>query len=224
MKPLQRCLFFALAACLLAAACRLPQEARVASVPRVLRVLATNDIGQWRFSINGGAQSTVSRARLKDRIAEIALQYGDLVVCENALWLESNAAKDAIRWLEGVCKSNGSAFYACSAIDVGDDVFSVPVYHWVAPSSSPNKMDSAAFFFEGVPLGRGNDGYTNMLNKLERSCPPKVFVLGSAIDFKHYEGPPEPRPYMSRQAELTRVLEKCGSKQLFLTELSALPP
>ena len=93
----------------------------------------------------------------KDRIVELALRYGDLILYENAFRLQSSEATDTFRWLLGVCKSNTVAFYVCSSDDIKKgDIFSIPVYHWVAPYSSPNEMDGAKFLLGGQAIGTRN--------------------------------------------------------------------
>ena len=224
MKLPSPCLLYLSAACLFSAACRLPHQGPSHSGPRVVRVLATNNTAIYRLSINGGPQDAISHAELHDRFTALALGYGDLVLCEKAVGLQSNEATDSFRWLLGLCSSNRVSFYVCSSDDVKErDIFSIPVYHWVAPYSTPTEMDGAAFFLEGSPLGKGTNGFRNMLSELEHSCPRQVFILGSAIR-PTYEGPPDPSPYISLKAELNKVLQKCGTQRLILDEESSMPP
>jgi hypothetical protein len=224
MRLFSRCLLIVSAGCLFTGGCHLPQERYDRSTPSVIRVLPKKDGGKWGLSINGGPQRVISSADLKRRIVAIALGYGDLVLCEKDPKFQSSQAGDSFRWLLGLCNSNKVAFYVCSSEDVkNSDIFSIPVYHWVAPYSSPTRMDASIFFFEGSPMGQGTIGFRNMLAKLEHSCPTQVFILGSAIP-SNYEGPPLPSPYLSLQAELDKVLEGCGTQQLLLDDMSSMPP
>jgi hypothetical protein len=63
-----------------------------------------------------------------------------------------------------------------------------------------------------------------MLTRLERTCPRKVFILGSATDWDNDALGPLPSPYEGQQQSLDGVLAKCGTEQVLLQELPFLPP
>ena len=156
---------------------------------RVLRVFTTDDKNKWQISINAKHRATASCGGGPLEIRRLALRHGDIILCQNGLDLKPGEALETATWVYNYSLSNQVALYVLPNEDIEEGIFSVPVYHWVAPFTNPRSLQAAKFFHEGELLGTGYLGYNNMLLQLKQSRLKIVFILGSAYSADSGLGP-----------------------------------
>jgi len=164
---------------ILATGCQTGGQARV-----VRLMLNTNSIS-WRLSVNGATNDTVIVGNdLTNVLTGLRLRHGDLILLGSLPNRQSGPVADTWTWLGRYCDSNRVAVYFYGVYDstAAAEMFSVPVYHSVAPFDYPLKLESGSFFREGDFLGTGSAGFKKMLDEISRSRSKKIFVLGSLYD------------------------------------------
>jgi hypothetical protein len=97
-------------------------------------------------------------------------------------------------------------------------MFSVPAYHWTAPFENPFDLANASFFREGKILGRGTNGFEEVLRQIARDHPKQVFILGSLYDTDR-SFPPNASPYGKQRDQLYSVLKTAGTDFIQLDPL-----
>lgn len=117
-----------------------------------------------------------------------------------------------IDWMSQSDASNQVALYYYSASSAGD-IFSTPVYHWVAPFDNPRTLTHASFYYEGKALGMGTQGYQSLMTHIENAHLQRVYILGSAYDPDKAFGANE-TPYENEESLLSTVLERSGTRVL----------
>jgi hypothetical protein len=195
--------------------CKSPPRARV------VRLLPNADETEWRFSVNGnGTADLVALDNLTNRVARLSLQHGDLVLFGKMPQFNSSQTGKTRDWLARYFEASRVAMFVYPPSASGD-VFSVPVYHWVAPFDDPRSIAKASFFREGKFLGAGSNGYTNMVREIEQARVPRVFVLGSLYDINRGFGPFE-SPYERQENLLDHALKNSGTELIRPSELPGL--
>ena len=184
---------------------------------RVVRLNLDSDSVCWQYSVNGNEISNISNASLTNQIARLNLRHGDIIIFGMAPTRSSELAAITMDWLSSYCDTNqvASYFYQSSQ---KDEIFSVPIYHWVAPFENPRTLKRASFYYEGEFLGKRNRGYQNMLQRIELTRPQKIFVLGSLYDLNSGFGPNE-APYEGQDEMLKNVFNKSRTQLLLLDPL-----
>jgi hypothetical protein len=197
------------------AGCKSPPRARV------VRLVPNADETEWRFSVNGNVRpDLVTLGDLTNRVARLELQHGDLVLFGKVPQFDSSQTAKTRAWLAGYFETRRVAMFVYPPSASGD-VFSVPVYHWLAPFDDPRSIESASFFREGKFLGAGINGYTNLVQEIRQTRVPCVFVLGSLYDINRSFGPFE-SPYERQESLLDNALKESGTKLILPSELLGL--
>jgi hypothetical protein len=60
------------------------------------------------------------------------------------------------------------------------DIFSSTVFHWTAPAEKPRPLKDAAFYSNGIPLGKGSAGFCAMLDAVWRK--PHRLLLAPRVE------------------------------------------
>lgn len=188
---------------------------------RVVRLQLVNGSGDWLCSINGGSKVSASSSNLVDRLSRLGLHHGDIVLFGTLPVHAGDPALAAWQWLSRCCDSNHVAAYAYEATTGNDTIFSIPVYHWLAPFNNPRGLAHASFFYEGHFLGYSTNGYQNFASRLRENGSRRVFVLGSLYDFDRGFGPNEV-PYEKSQDLLEKTLKATGVEPVYLHPLPGL--
>jgi hypothetical protein len=172
----------------------------------------------WQFSVNGKREVVVPCAHFTNLLSRLQLRHGDVVLWERPSSFESSRADDCIQWLLRYCGSNKVAVYVHPKPPVPGGIFSMPVYHWVAPYSNPLDLTNAAFFIDGRCLGAGMDGFLQLLKLVEHTRSRQIFIIGSLYDWDLGLGALE-APYEKQQHLLDRTLTKSGTELLLPSQL-----
>jgi hypothetical protein len=191
--------------------CQAPQRVRVVRLN-----LDANAIC-WQYSVNGNRITYASNSSLTNQIYRLNLTHGDLILFGMLPTRDAGPVAVTLKWLSQYCNANQVASYYYSASS-RDGIFSVPVYHWVAPFENPRTLNHAAFYYEGEFLGYRVDGYQNMLRRIELTHPRKIFLLGSLYDLNSNLGPNE-APYENEGELLKQVVDKSHTQLLLLEPL-----
>jgi len=179
---------------------------------RVVRLNLEPHSSRWDYSVNGGTKVWVSSESLTNMLIHLHLHQGDLVLF-GMVPIRSIGPTNTWNWLASSCISNHVAVY--HYIDSGEaDIFSIPVYHWSAPFDNPRTLADASFFKEGEFLGRRKAGFENMMNLINLTSPPQIFILGSAYDLNTSYGPGE-APYEDDELLLESVAKTNHIEILF---------
>jgi len=183
MKPLVSSIVAAVTLAIAATGCQsLPK-------PQVVRLLPNVDQSEWRFSVNAISEgNSVTLYNLTNRLARLHLKHGDVVLFGKLPHFNSRQAEKTGDWLAGYFDSTKVAMFVYTD-SATEDIFSVPIYHWVAPFENPRNIKKASFYHEGKFLGVGIGGYQNMVREIQRRRVPRVFVLGSLYDINRGFGP-----------------------------------
>ena len=188
---------------------------------RVVRLLPNTNQSVWRLSVNGLAETnSLTLDKLTNRLARLHLQHGDVVLFGKLPQFDSSQPGKSGDWLARYFDSSKVAMFVYPD-STSRDVFSVPIYHWVAPFENPRNLGKASFFREGKFLGAGMAGYENMVREIERTRVPGVFVLGSLYDINRGFGPFE-SPYENQEQLLNDALTKSDTQLLRPSQLPGL--
>lgn len=180
---------------------------------RVIRLMLNENTNTWRMSVNNtGTGSNVNNDTLTNKLAQLHLQQGDIILLGSIFNKEPGPMTETWKWLGNYTSSNKVAVYLYGVISnsLAKELFAIPVYHWSAPFSDPRDLSAASFFYEGKYLGSDNDGYQAMLNMLSRNRDRKVFILGSMYD-RDSSLPHMPTPYEDQHDKLDNVLKAVGT-------------
>jgi hypothetical protein len=152
--------------------CQTPPQARV------VRLKLDSDSIHWQYSVNGNTKAIVPNASLPNQLSRLRLHHGDLILFGTVPFQSPGPASTVWDWLSNYCVSNRVAAYQYLG-SPKRDIFSVPVYHWVAPFNNPRTLTHASFFYEGEFLGYRMDGYQIMLRRIEQKRPHKYLFLAA---------------------------------------------
>lgn len=178
---------------------------------RIVRLMPNDTQTKWRFDINCGAnRGVVAFGDLTNKLVGLRLHHGDVVLIVNS---PGEPNRSLLYYLD----SNKVATYLYSSRKI-PDIFSVPIYHWVAPFDDPRNLDEATFFREGTFLGTSMLGYTNMIHEIQNTRTGYIFILGSLYDVNRGFGPFE-SPYYSHEKLLEDALKNCGTEQLLSPQI-----
>jgi hypothetical protein len=130
---------------------------------------------------------------------------------------DSGPAVVTLKWLSQYCDTNEVASYYYTT-SLSNSIFSVPVYHWVAPFDNPRTLNHAAFYYEGKFLGYRVDGFQNMLHRIQLTHPRQIFLLGSLYNLNSDFGPNE-APYENEEDMLGRVIKDNRTQLIHLEPL-----
>ena len=216
MKPLALFCYPLVLIALCGAGCQTEPKARV------VRIMLKRSSTDWRVSVNGTNNvSVISKNSLTNVLTRLRLRQGDAILLGTRPSREPSPMLETWDWLARYCASNHVAIYLYGVDNspAAAHLFSIPVYHWVAPFEFPLNLSMATFFFEGEFLGRGQQGFDRMLNQISRTRLKKVFIIGSLYDINQ-SLPPNPTPYERQRDQLHSVLKQAGSK---IIELDQLP-
>jgi hypothetical protein len=181
---------------------------------RVVRLATQEDGRHWRLSVNANRTAVVvSNADLKNRLAHLRLQHNDVILWETPEQIESSKPVDTGVWLARYCGSRMVALYVVRRRAGEGSIFSVPIYHWVAPLSNPLELTNSVFFFEGSLLGPGSDGFRHLLRRVEETRPSRIYILGSLYDPYRAPGPWD-GPFELQDPLLRSTLRKSGTELL----------
>lgn len=186
--------------------------------PRVVRVMQNTNSINWRLSVNGTENHAVIAGKdLTNVLARLHLRHGDLILLGSPPNRKSGPVADTWTWLARYCDSRRVAVYFYGVYDpaAAAEMFSIPVYHSVAPFDYPLKLESGSFFREGDFLGTGSAGFKHMLDEISRSHPKKIFVLGSLYDMNR-SLPPRASPWCHRLSRLNDVSEAAGTQLILI--------
>ena len=151
--------------------------------PRVVRIMLNSELINWRFSVNGtGRIEVVSNSSLTNKLTNLHLRLGDLIVLGTLPNRTQKPLAGTWEWTARYCGSNNVAVYFFNSKESESALFVAPVYHWVAPFNNPRDLANTSFFHEGIFLGVGTDGYSKMLQEIERTRPREFFLLGGLYD------------------------------------------
>jgi len=192
---------------------------RTQLAPRVVRLELNSGPTPWRFSVNGssGFKRSCSDFALIQQLNDLHLSQGDVILLGVPRARKAAFNKGPLDWVSSACRSNRVAVYLLVEPVPGVDMFSVRVYHWMAPYDNPFDLAEARFFCEGRPLGRDTAGFDAMLHQIAHNRPKQAFILGSRFDAG--QGfPPDPAPYERQRERLAEVLRAAG------TDLISLAP
>lgn len=203
-KALSIC--FTNATALLCVGCQAPQH------NRVVRIEASSPPINWSYSVNGHARTTLSYTNLTNQLAQLHLAHGDLILLGHPGAQDTSAMSGFIDWMSQSDASNQAALYYYSASSAGD-IFSTPVYHWVAPFNNPRALLQSSFYYEGKALGTGMQGYQNLMTLIVNKHSPQVYILGSSYDPDKGFGANE-TPYENEDALLSSVLKRSTTRVL----------
>jgi hypothetical protein len=181
---------------------QMPSETRI-----VRLMLSSTNSFYWRIRVNQDKETVVSSDNITTRLEALKLHHGDLIILGSRPNSEFGSLAETWRSVSRSFHSNNVAIYryGAYATNVGASIFSIPVYHWVAPYDDPLSMESSSFYFEGHFLGRSTNGFNSMLVDLHVSHPQKVFILGSLYDTSR-SFPPLPCPFERERERLEAVL------------------
>jgi hypothetical protein len=196
---------------ILLTACQTHPEARI------VRLKLDAGSSCWLYSVNGGGKAGISSSDLTNRLSRIHLHHGDLILFGTMPICTNGPALFALDWLSRICDSNGVAAYNYNASGL-EDIFSIPVYHWVAPFNNPRGFAKASFFYEGDFLGYSTNGYQSMLSRIAHAHPPRILILGSRYNSDSSFGPNE-APYEEAEPVLNKVLADSGTEVMYLHAL-----
>jgi len=186
--------------------------------PRVVRLALNLDGSTWRLAVDASGQgNALSSSRLTNELTRLRLRWGDALLLDSPPSPQRHPAKEAEKWLFGYCQSNRVAVNLIHGY-VGVDMFSVLAYHWTAPYQNPFDLANAAFFREGKLLGRGTNGFAQMLHQITRQRPRQVFILGSLYDMDG-SFPPGSSPYENERDQLYDALRASGTDFIMLDPL-----
>ena len=191
---------------------------QIGGQPRVVRLMHNTNSISWRLSVNGAANHAVIAGNdLTNVLAHLRLRHGDLIVLGSLPNRKSGPVADTWSWLAQYCDSNRVAVYFYGVYDptAAAEMFSIPVYHSVAPFDYPLKLESGSFFREGNFLGTGSAGFKKMLDEISRSHPKKIFVLGSLYDINR-SLPPRASPWRHQLDRLNTVSEAAGTQLILI--------
>ena len=180
---------------------------------RIVRLKIAHEPSCWEYSLNGSNRVVVSSESLTNEIFRLHLHHGDIVLFGMIPLRSLDPAMDW-NWFADYCNSNQVALYHYTDPGTGD-IFSIPVYHWVAPFNFPRTLARASFFRESQYLGRKMTGYKNMVKSIGRTCPPRMLILGSAYNLDTNYGPGE-EPYEDEENALDVVLNKNHIAPIYL--------
>jgi hypothetical protein len=184
---------------------------------RVIRLKLDSDSIHWQYSVNGHRKTSISGESLTNQLSRLHLQHGDMILFGMVPIRSAGSTSTTWDWLSHYCDSNQIATYDYNGSPKGD-IFSEPVYHWVAPFNNPRTLVHASFFYEGEFLGYKTNGYQNMLCSIERMHPHQIFILGSLYDLNTNFGPYE-APYENEERFLKDIVNKNGIELLLLNPL-----
>jgi len=186
---------------------------------RVLRLISQPDGGHWELSVNNRShESGLSNSDLTNRVTRLGLRHGDVILLEKPKSGRPASTVDAGEWLRCYCASNEVAFYVHPAPPLSGSIFSVPIYHWVSPFSTPRNLEETSFFYEGTFFGRGQPGFRKLLQHVGRNPGHEIFILGSLYDWRLALGPLE-APYESQQYSLDSVLRRSHKTLLLPSQM-----
>lgn len=179
----------------------------------VVRLMLNENTNTWRMSVNNtGYISAINSATLTNKLAQLRLQHGDILLLGSLYKGEPDPMAKTWKWIGRYTESNKVAVYLYGVYikSLANELFTVPVYHWTAPFIDPRDMPAASFFCEGKYLGSGTAGFQAMRNAIIRKHPSKVFILGSLYNMSS-SVPPEPTPYEGQYMELEKFLKANGT-------------
>jgi hypothetical protein len=185
---------------------------------RVVRVMLDTNSVTWRLSVNGTANDPVIAGNdLTNILTRLRLRHGDLILLGSLPNRKSGPMADTWAWFARYCDSNNVAvyLYGVYSSSAAGEMFSIPVYHWVAPFDNPMRLESASFFREAEFLGNGSDGFKKMLDEISQNRPKKIFVLGSLYDLNR-SFPPLASPYDHQRGRLNDVSAVAGTQLILL--------
>lgn len=184
---------------------------------RVVRLMF--DKGGWELCVNGcETGKPISNGSLTNELESLRLKHGDIVLL--GCVTNFNAQEETREWLSRYFDSGNVALYVYSNSDKAE-FFSVPIYHWVAPFDNPRNFNQSSYFYEGKFLGVGMNGYKTMVQEIQDSHKPRIFVLGSLYDINKGFGPLE-SPYGNYEQLLRDTMSKNNIELLLPSQLPGL--
>lgn len=182
---------------------------------RVVRLIYEDDEGRWTIRVNEAVASAGSLQELPFRLARLGLRHEDVVIVNPLRSIESAPPGRAVlSWLMTYCRTNQTALYSFP----GSDLLNITIYHWTAPLGPPTRLAEAYFFREGQGLGKGTNGFQNMLQSIERHKSRVILILGTRYADTG-SAPPLWTPYEDQQATLEAALEKSHTSIVYPSEL-----
>ena len=177
--------------------------------PRVLRLALSPDGSTWRLTVNGVNRGRVlSSSSLTNEFTRLRPRWGDAILLDCPPSPPPSVGEATYEWLFQCWQSRRVAVNDLHAF-AGVDIFSVRAYHWSAPFDNPYDLTSASFFREGKLLGRGTNGFDEVLRQLVRDHPKQVFIVGSKYDVDRTFGP-DASPFEKQRDRLDDVLRAAG--------------
>jgi hypothetical protein len=186
---------------------------------KVVRLIVEPSNDHWKLTVNGkDNRYNPTTNWMTNSLAALELRHGDLILFGSLPDRKNNRLAEDWHWLSRFCEANRIAtyFYGVYSFDAASELFSIPVYHWVAPFDSPMDLQDALFFREGKLLGTGKFGFEKMLSSVKEEGPKKVFVLGSLYDLNR-SWPPDARPYEMYQDRFEEAFNAVGAKAIVLS-------
>lgn len=190
--------------------------------PSSVKLSFSSDSTMVKIGINGKPPEQMLTLVVTNHLMKMRLVYGDVVMLERPQTTAPLATKYMIEWLTKFCEANRVALYVHQSLAVTNGIFSVPLYHWVAPYEKPRSMTNASFYLEGRLLGKGTVGFNSLLKSIERSRDPMVLILGCSHNSDRGHAPWE--SFDSAHGYLAKALDAAlstsGTKLLAPSDLN----
>ena len=184
---------------------------QTAPVARVCRVLPCGKENVWRWSIGSVvAANLCNTSALSNILGRLNLHHGDVVLIQRPPQLTIGQFVEQVDWINNWLNSNKVAIYYEFASE-NVDIFSTPIYHWIAPFNVPTRLGKSYYFFEGRFIGSGKMGFERMVKKIGRAKLKSVYVLGSQYNMAAGIGP-YTTPYEEYNKVLRDTLTKNGTE------------